>query len=87
MIEKSNGARSLKAQYEEEMSRLGDEIHNLGLKEADVREAEIQVFKKSVSNAQKETQTKGIFVPHIYTTRYTSHMPTKAAENVIPTFS
>ena len=59
LIERSNGARSLKSQYEEEISRLGDEIHNLGLNEADVREAEIQVFKKSVSNAQKETQNKG----------------------------
>ena len=74
MIEKSNGARSLKAQYEEEMSRLGDEIHNLGLKEADVREAEIQVFKKSVSNAQKETQTKGILcATHIHDTIYITH--------------
>ena len=42
------------------MSRLGDEIHSLGLSEANEREAEIEIFKKAVAVAQKQTQKKGM---------------------------
>lgn len=55
-----SGALSLKQQYETEVSALGDNIHQLGLAELAVREAEVQVFEESVEIAQKETQAKGV---------------------------
>ena len=42
------------------MSRLGDEIHNLGLAEADIRQAEIRIFKEAVAAAQRATQREGV---------------------------
>ena len=60
LIKKEAGAESLRTEYEAEMSRLGDEIHNLGLAEADIRQAEIKIFKEAVAAAQKATQREGV---------------------------
>ena len=60
LIKKEPGADSLRAEYEAEMSRLGDEIHNLGLAEADIRQAEIRIFKEAVAAAQRATQREGV---------------------------
>lgn len=60
LIKKESGAESLRAEYEAEMSRLGDEIHNLGLTEADIRQAEIKIFKEAIAAAQRATQREGV---------------------------
>ena len=60
LIKRESGAESLRAEYEAEMSRLGDEIHNLGLAEADIRQKEIRIFKEAIAAAQKFTQRDGV---------------------------
>ena len=60
LIKRESGAESLRSEYEAEMSRLGDEIHNLGLDEADIRQAEIKIFKEAIAAAQKATQKEGV---------------------------
>ena len=55
-----SGAASLRDQYEAEVSDLGDNIHQLGLKELEVRENEVKIFEESVQLAQKDSQIRGV---------------------------
>lgn len=49
-------------QFTEEITLIGDEIYEIGLKELELREQEVKLFQESVKNAQKESQAKGIKV-------------------------
>ena len=60
ILTSQSGAISLKKQYETDISSLGDQIHNLGLHELEVREKEVDIFEESIEAAQKESQNKGV---------------------------
>lgn len=49
-------------QYEVDMAQVGDQIHTLGLEEADLREQEIASFLKAAAEAQRSTQVLGVEV-------------------------
>ena len=60
ILTSQSGAISLKKQYETDISSIGEQIHNLGLHELEVREKEVDIFEESVEAAQKESQNKGV---------------------------
>ena len=57
---RDNGAVSLREQFENDISELGDKIYRLGLEELEIRETEIKVFEESLEIAREESQRKGV---------------------------
>ena len=47
-------------QFRDEMTAIGNEIYELGLRELKVREQEVKIFEECVRKAQKHSQEKGV---------------------------
>ena len=60
ILDKSSGGKSLKQQFENDIEALGNQIHELGISELEVRENEVRLFEEAIEAAQDETQAKGV---------------------------
>jgi hypothetical protein len=56
----SEGRDGARKDFCRDMTSIGDQIYELGLKELDERETEVRLFEEAVQTAQKESQRKGV---------------------------